>query len=123
MMITLSKGIFLHDRALRSGSGFVPVPKFLGDEILGKTIGIVGLGNVGSRIAEICRLAFNMRVIANDPLLSRDEIARRGGEETSLHDLFRQSDYVSINCPRTTDTIGMVDEQAFELMNKASISS
>jgi D-3-phosphoglycerate dehydrogenase / 2-oxoglutarate reductase len=116
MMIALSKGIFLHDRALRSGSGFVPVPQFLGDEILGKTIGIVGLGNVGSRIAEICRTAFKMRVLACDPLLSSEEITRRGGEETALDDIFRQSDYVSINCPRTSETIGMVNEQAFDLM-------
>lgn len=116
MMIALSKGMFLHDRALRSGVGFVPVPKFLGSEILGKTIGIVGLGNVGSRIAEICRTAFGMRVLVRDPYLSSEEITRRGGEEASLDDLFRQSDYVSINCPRNAETLGMIDDRAFELM-------
>ena len=116
MMIALSKGIFLHDRALRSGKGFVPVPKFLGDEIGGKTIGIVGLGQVGGCIAAICRSAFGMRVLAHDPYLGREEIARRGGEETSLDDLFRRSDYVSINCPRTAETLNMVDDRAFGLM-------
>ena len=121
MMIALSKGMFLHDRALRSGTGFVPVPKFLGTEILGKTIGIVGLGNVGSRIAEICRSAFRMRVLAHDPYLSEDEITRRGGEETSLEDIFRLSDYVSINCPRNAETMNMVDERAFDLMKPGVI--
>jgi D-3-phosphoglycerate dehydrogenase / 2-oxoglutarate reductase len=116
MMIALSKGMFLHDRALRSGVGFVPVPKLLGTEICGKTIGIVGLGNVGSRIAEICRTAFGMRVLARDPYLSRDEIERRGAEETTLDDLFRQSDYVSINCPRNAETLNIVDDRAFALM-------
>ena len=116
MMIALAKGMFLHDRALRRGSGFVPVPKFLGDEILGKTIGIVGLGNVGSRVAEICRTAFGMRVLAHDPYLTREAIAGRGAEQTSLDDLFRQSDYVSINCPRNSETLNMIDERAFGLM-------
>ena len=121
MMIALSKGMFLHDRALRSGVGFVPVPKFLGTEILGKTIGIVGLGNVGSRIAEICRTAFGMRVLACDPYLSADEISRRGGEPSTLDDVFRLSDYVSINCPRTAETLGMVDDRAFDLMKPGVI--
>jgi D-3-phosphoglycerate dehydrogenase / 2-oxoglutarate reductase len=116
MMIALSKGMFLHDRALRSGKGFVPVPKFLGDEILGKTIGIVGLGHVGSRIAEICRAAFGMRVLVCDPYLSVEEIAKRGGEKTTLEEIYRQSDYVSINCPRNAETMGMVNEGAFEMM-------
>src|SRR5690606_8217045 len=105
-------GMFLHDRALRSGVGFLPVPKFLGDEIIGRTIGIVGLGHVGRRIAEICRAAFNMRVLAHDPYLSREEIERRGGEETSLDDLLRQADYVSINCPRSAETLNLIDDRA-----------
>jgi D-3-phosphoglycerate dehydrogenase len=116
MMIALSKGMFLHDRALRSGKNFVPVPKFLGDEIIGKTIGIVGIGNVGSRIAEICRNAFGMKVLAHDPLLTAAEISRRGAESTALDDLFRRSDYVSINCPREAATLNMVDDRAFSLM-------
>jgi len=121
MMIALSKGMFLHDRALRSGVGFVPVPKFLGTEILGKTLGIVGLGHVGSRIAEICRLAFGMRVLTCDPYLSAEEIARRGGEKTELDDLLRQADYVSINCPRNAETMGMIDDRAFGLMKPGVI--
>ncbi len=121
MMIALSKGMFLHDRALRSGVGFVPVPKLLGTEILGKTLGIVGLGHVGSRIAEICRLAFGMRILACDPYLSAEEIARRGGEKTSFEDLLQQADYVSINCPRNAETMGMIDDDAFELMKPGVI--
>jgi D-3-phosphoglycerate dehydrogenase len=116
MMIALSKGMFLHDRALRSGVGYVPVPKFLGDEILGKTIGIVGLGHVGSRIAEICRAAFGMRVLVCDPYLSAEEIAKRGGEKVVLEEIYKQSDYVSINCPRNAETLGMVNDRAFEMM-------
>lgn len=116
MMLALSKGFFLHDRALRAGKGFVPVPQYLGDEIVGKTIGIVGIGNVGSRIAEICRSAFSMKVLAHDPYLTTEEIARRGGQATALEELFRQSDYISINCPRDASTMNMVDERALGLM-------
>jgi D-3-phosphoglycerate dehydrogenase len=110
--------MFLHDRALRSGVGYVPVPKFLGDEILGKTIGIVGLGHVGSRIAEICRTAFGMRVLVCDPYLSQEEVAKCGGEKVRLDEIYRQADYVSINCPRNAETMNMVSDEAFAKMKQ-----
>jgi D-3-phosphoglycerate dehydrogenase len=49
--------------------------RYVGTELLGKTIGIVGLGNIGSRVAEICRSAFRMTVLAYDPYLSKEKMA------------------------------------------------
>ena len=82
----------------------------------GKTVGIVGIGNVGRRIAELCKGLFAMKVLAYDPYLSAAEIAARGGEKVELDDLLRRSDYVSINCPLTKDNRGMIGAREFALM-------
>jgi D-3-phosphoglycerate dehydrogenase len=51
---------------------------YMGDDLLERTVGIIGLGNVGARVAELCRGLFRMRVIAFDPYLSADQVAARG---------------------------------------------
>ena len=76
----------------------------------------MGIGNIGSRVAELCRGLFRMRVLAYDPYLTAEEIVARGGEKTELDQLLRDSDYVSINCPRTAETSGMIGAREFALM-------
>jgi D-3-phosphoglycerate dehydrogenase len=88
----------------------------MGGEIQGKTIGIVGLGNVGRRIAALCNGLFGMKVLAYDPYLSADEMAARGGEKVELDELLRRSDYVSISCPLNKETRGMIGARQFALM-------
>jgi D-3-phosphoglycerate dehydrogenase len=90
---------------------------FMGDDLLGRTIGMIGLGNVGSRVAELCRGLFQMRVLAFDPYLTAEQIAERGGEKVAvLDDLLRQADYVSVNCPHTAETRGMMGAREYALM-------
>ena len=88
----------------------------MGTEAEGKTIGIVGLGNVGRRIAALCNGLFRMKVLAYDPYLTAAEMAARGGEKVELDDLLRRSDYVSISCPLTKDNRGMIGARQFALM-------
>ena len=85
----------------------------MGTEAQGKTIGIVGIGNVGRRIAELCNGLLGMKVLAYDPYLTAGEIAARGGEKVELDDLLRRSDYVSINCPLNNDNSGMIGARQF----------
>jgi D-3-phosphoglycerate dehydrogenase len=82
----------------------------------GKTVGIVGLGHVGRRVAQLCRGLFGCRVLAYDPYLTAAQFAERGAEPVSFEELLVQADYVSINCPRTQETTGMLDARAFALM-------
>ena len=117
MMLTLSKRIIEADRALRRDPN-VNRNALMGTEAQGKTIGIVGLGNVGRRIAELCRGLLRMNVLAYDPYLSATEMAIRGGEKVELDDLLRRSDYVSISCPLTKDNRGMIGARQFALMQK-----
>jgi D-3-phosphoglycerate dehydrogenase / 2-oxoglutarate reductase len=115
MLLTLSKRIIEADRALRREAN-VNRNALMGTEAQGKTIGIVGLGNVGRRIAELCRGLLHMNVVAYDPYLSATEMAARGGEKVELDDLLRRSDYVSISCPLTKDNRGMIGARQFALM-------
>ena len=115
MMLTLSKRIIEADRALRRDPN-VNRNALMGTEAQGKTIGIVGIGNVGRRVAELCKGLFGMKVLAYDPYLSREEIAARGAEKVELDDLLRRSDYVSINCPLTRDNRGMIGARQYALM-------
>jgi D-3-phosphoglycerate dehydrogenase / 2-oxoglutarate reductase len=115
MMLTLSKRIIEADRALRRDAN-VNRNALIGTEMQGKTVGIIGIGNVGRRIAELCKGLLGMKVLAYDPYLSAQEIAARGGEKVELADLLRAADYVSISCPLTKDNRGMIGAREFALM-------
>jgi D-3-phosphoglycerate dehydrogenase len=115
MLLTLSKRIIEADRALRRDPN-VNRNALIGTEAQGKTIGIVGLGNVGRRIAELCKGLLGMTVLAYDPYLTTEEMAARGGEKVELNDLLRASDYVSINCPLDKNTRSMIGAREFALM-------
>jgi D-3-phosphoglycerate dehydrogenase len=115
MMLTLSKRIIEADRALRRDAN-VNRNALIGTEVQGKTVGIIGIGNVGRRIAELCKGLLGMKVLAYDPFLSAAEIAARGGEKVELEELMRRSDYVSISCPLTKDSRGMIGAKEFSLM-------
>jgi len=115
MLLTLSKRIIEGDRALRRDLN-VNRNALIGTEAQGKTIGVVGLGNVGRRIAALCNGLLGMKVLAYDPYLSAAEMAARGGEKVELDELLRRADYVSISCPLTRDSRGMIGARQFALM-------
>jgi D-3-phosphoglycerate dehydrogenase len=103
---------------MRSG-GTYDRRDFMGDDVQGRTIGIIGIGHVGTRVAELCRGLFRMRVIAYDPYQTAEQIAARGAEKAAtLEDLLRAADYVSVNCPHTKETRGMMGAAQFALMQK-----
>jgi D-3-phosphoglycerate dehydrogenase len=115
MMLSLSKQIVQTNHALRSGT-MLDRAAFTGSDVHGRTIGIVGLGNVGRRVAELCRTLFRMQVIACDPYLDERTIAERGATKVTLDELMRRADFVSINCPLDDDTRGMIGAKQFALM-------
>ena len=115
MMLTLSKRIIGADRVLRRSPN-VNRNDLIGNEVQGKTIGIVGIGNVGRRVAQLCNGLFGMTVLAYDPYVSSAEVTARGARKVELDELLRRSDYVSINCPLTKDNRGMIGAREFALM-------
>jgi D-3-phosphoglycerate dehydrogenase / 2-oxoglutarate reductase len=120
MLLTLSKRIVETDRIMRREEG-MNRNAFIGTESHGKTIGIVGLGNVGSRVAELCRGLLAMTVLAYDPYLSSQEMAQCGAEKVELDALLSRADFVSINCPLTQETRGMIGARQFALMRPTAL--
>ena len=114
MVLMLSAEIIQTDHAMRRGT-IRDRTAFMGSDIHGRTIGIVGLGNVGWRVADLCRGLFGMQVIACDPYLDEATVAARGATKVTLDQLLRGADFVSINCPLDDGTRGMI-EQEFALM-------
>lgn len=115
LMLALSKRLMVADRALRRGD---TVDRFAmqGNDIAGKTLGIIGLGAIGSRLAELCASLFAMRVLAYDPYVDAATARERRAEKTGLPDLLRCADVVSVHCPRTAETMGMLGRSEFALM-------
>ncbi len=115
MMLCLVKRVGDSDRALRAGT-LKNRADYIGREAFGKTIGIVGLGNVGRRIAELAGTLFRMTVLAYDPYLGANVVRARGAEKVELDDLLMRSDFISINCPLTPETRSLIGAREFALM-------
>ena len=81
MVLMLSKQIIQTNHALRKGT-MKDRNAYIGNDINGRTIGIIGLGNVGRRIARLCRTLFEMQVLAYDPYLDEATIAERGADQS-----------------------------------------
>lgn len=91
--------------------------RFGGVEVYGKTLGIMGLGRIGSEVARRA-LGLKMRVIAYDPYLSQDVAQRMGVELVELDDLYRESDFISIHMPLTKETRRFIGAAEFEKMKE-----
>ncbi len=121
LMLLLSKRMIQADHAMRSNDRNWTRWNFCGDELTEKTVGIIGLGNIGRRLAEFCRTMFRIRVMAYDPYLSEAEINARGAEQCSdLNTLFEEADFISINCPLTAETRHFVGAEQFGRMKKTA---
>jgi D-3-phosphoglycerate dehydrogenase len=120
MMLVLAKKIPQVDRAMRRDKN-LDRNLYMGNDVFGKTIGIIGIGHVGSRIAELCSGLLKMKVIACDPYLTNEQVAARGAEKVELADLLRRADFVSVNCPLNDETRGMVGAAQFALMQPHAI--
>ncbi len=119
MMLASSRRMIECDRRMRRETGFTR-EDVMGHEMRGKTVGIVGIGEVGTRVARLSR-AFGLEVIASDPYVSPAEIERRGARAVTLDELLAQADIVSLHCPRDPSTLKMIDANAFARMKKGAI--
>jgi D-3-phosphoglycerate dehydrogenase / 2-oxoglutarate reductase len=103
--------------ALRSGQW--DREHFTGHEITGKTLGIIGLGNIGKLVAKKA-LALDMKVIAHDPYITAETAAKAGVSLLPLSELLGVSDFVSFHVPLTNETKNMADSNFFAEMKKGS---
>ena len=119
MMLALCKRIPESDRRLRRGEHFARA-EMMGFDLMGRTLGIVGIGHAGGRVAQLAR-AFGMAVLATDPLLPPQEVSHRGAEAVPLPELLERSDIVSLHCPLDAGTRGMFGAAQFAAMKKGAL--
>ncbi len=91
--------------------------KFKGNELTGKTVGMIGFGAVGQRIAKLLT-AFDCKIKYYDPYIQDDYPLY---EKVALKTVFSDSDIVSVHLPRTEETLGLIDRQYFDLMKESAI--
>ncbi|MFZ1991924.1 MAG: phosphoglycerate dehydrogenase [Alphaproteobacteria bacterium] len=91
--------------------------RFMGVEVTGKTLGIIGCGNIGSIVVRRAK-GLEMKVIAYDPFLSEDRAKDLGVEKVELDNLFKRADFISLHTPLTDKTRNIIDAKAFALMKK-----
>jgi len=89
--------------------------KFMGVELYNKTLGILGIGNIGSQVAKRMQ-AFAMNVIAFDPFLSEDKAKIMGVEKVDLKELFKRSDFITIHTPLTPETKNLINKKTIKIM-------
>ncbi len=113
MLMALARRVPAADRSTRSGNW--EKSRFVGVEVAGKVLGLVGCGNVGSIVASRAQ-GLKMRVIVYDPYVSPERAAELSVEKVELDELLSRADFVSLHVPLTDQTRGMIDAEALASM-------
>ena len=120
MILSLLKRIGESDRLLRRGWSGARTD-LLGRNLEGRTVGIIGIGFIGKRMAAICRDVFDCRVLAFDPYVDEEEIVRRKAEPVGLDELLAHAEILSIHCPLTKETSGLIDEDELSRLKDGAL--
>ncbi|MCL5039131.1 MAG: phosphoglycerate dehydrogenase [Firmicutes bacterium] len=93
--------------------------RFVGSELRGKTLGIIGLGRIGSEVAKRAR-AFGMSLVTTDPYIRPEKAERLGARLVPLPELLREADLITLHVPKTADTYRMIGQRELELVKKTA---
>jgi D-3-phosphoglycerate dehydrogenase / 2-oxoglutarate reductase len=115
LMLAMARQIPEADASTRAGKW--EKNKFMGVEMYGKTLGVIGCGNIGSIVADRA-LGLKMKVIAYDPFLPPDRATDLGVEKVELDDLFRRADFITLHTPLTDKTRNIINADAIKTMKK-----
>jgi D-3-phosphoglycerate dehydrogenase len=115
LLFSLARSIPTADETMKSG--LWRKKQFMGVEIKDKVLGIIGMGNIGSSLAQMSK-PLGMQVIGYDPLISDADIERRGANPVDIQELYIQSDFISIHVPLNPETRGMINGGSFGTMKR-----
>ena len=115
LMFSLARHIPLQDRRAKLGEWRLQ----LGVQLRGKTLGVIGLGRIGQEVATICK-AIGMKVIATDPEWPSEFADFHQIVRVSLHDLLKESDFVSVHVPLSSSTERLIGHHEFKLMKRSA---
>jgi len=113
MMLSLARDIPQANASTHAGKW--EKSRFMGVEIMGKTLGLIGSGNIGSVVADRAQ-GLKMKVVAFDPYLSPERAKEIGVEKVELDELFARADFITLHTPMTDSTRGIINAEAFAKM-------
>lgn len=113
LMVSLARQIPQATMSMKAGKW--EKKKFMGVELYNKTLGIIGIGNIGSQVAKRMQ-AFSMNIIAYDPFLSEERAKAMGVEKVELDELFKRSDFITVHTPLTPETKNLINKESFKIM-------
>lgn len=115
LMLSAVREIARADSSMKAGKWLKK--EFEGAELCGKTLGVIGFGRIGAAVAKRAA-AFDVEILAYDPLVPADEIAKRGGKPVSLDELLAKADLITMHMPLNADSKSMLNADAFAKMKK-----
>jgi D-3-phosphoglycerate dehydrogenase / 2-oxoglutarate reductase len=115
MILSLARNIPQANASMKAGKW--ERSKFMGVELHGKTLGIIGLGRIGSEVAKRAR-SFGMKLVAYDPFASPEKANSLGAEIVSLDELLKTSDFITPHAPKTKDTAHLIGAKELAMMKK-----
>jgi D-3-phosphoglycerate dehydrogenase len=113
LMLALARNVPQASQSMREGKW--EKKKFQGTEIFNKTLGVIGLGRIGSVVAER-GLGLRMRVLGYDPYITKESAASKGVELVSMDELLARSDFITLHIPKTKETAKLLNREAFHKM-------
>lgn len=120
LLLTLYKRLVVCDKSVRQGKWRQEVNGFNTFEVAGKTIGIIGAGNIGRKVARRLK-AFETDIIYYDPISAPDIEKELGARKVSLDELVRQADIISMHAPLLPETRGLIGSREFSLMKPTAV--
>ncbi|MCD6400869.1 MAG: hydroxyacid dehydrogenase [Anaerolineales bacterium] len=115
LMLSLIRSIPQADIGMKSGQWLKQ--QLIGIELSGKSLGIIGMGRIGTAVGERAK-ALGMKILGYDPLLDEMEIIKRGAEPTDLNNLYKDADLITLHVPLTPQTRFLIDSQAIGHMKR-----
>lgn len=115
IILSLARKISIADKSVKEGRW--EKSKFMGSELAGKTLGVVGMGRIGSQVAIRCK-AFAMEILVNDPYITEEAASKLGATIVDKDTLFQNADVITIHVPLTPETRHSVAKKEFAMMKK-----
>lgn len=114
-MLALCRNLFITSNQLKTGNW----NKSGGIELSGRTVGIIGLGNIGKELVSLLQ-PFGCRILVNDVIDINAEIKEHGLIQASKEEIYKNADIITIHTPLTSETTNLIDKSAFEMMKSTS---
>src|SRR6266850_6910448 len=115
LLVALARNVAQASSSIKAGKW--ERKRFIGVELQGKALGIIGLGRIGRAVAARAR-AFGMKIVAHDPFISPEEAKDLEIESVSLDEVFSRADFLTVHTPLTSETRGIIGAPAFARMKK-----